>query len=309
MLILRGITLLVIALLVFAAQDAIVKFLSIRYEVIQLLTWRIIFVVLMLIAIGLSSHGLKIMVTSNWPLMCLRGVMAFLAFSNYYIALKIMPLGQAATIYMTAPLFVTALSVPLLGETVGLRRWIAVTIGFAAVVYMLNPGADVFRLISALPLLSALFYSLIPIITRKIDSRENSLTIAFYTATTYCVLCLLVSGAVHLWPAGNEQNGLWAIIAQPWIALDIRAWLLIVLSSIMFTVGVLCLTMAYRTAPVSTLAPFEYSYLVWAMLAGFIVFSDIPVLRTWVAAAVIAGSGIYIAFRERQAVAPIHSAP
>ncbi len=232
--------------------------------------------------------------------MLLRGFFAFAAFTNYYFALSFIPLGDAATVYMTAPLFVTALSVPLLGEHVGKRRWLAVIVGFTAVVLMLSPGSDIFRPVALLPLASALFYSFIPIITRNFNVKENTLTITFYTTLSYATLCLLLSAAIHLWPAMPQDTGIWSLVAQPWNTLDIKSWMWVLVSSALFAAGILCITTAYRAAEVSVLAPFEYSYLLWATLIGFIVFSDIPSLRTWVAGFVIAGSGIYIAIRERR---------
>ena len=302
----RGITFLVIALLIFAVQDAVVKYLTEQYEVIQILTWRIIAVVVITACIALSKHGWDFLKTHQRALMLLRGFLAFAAFTNYYFALSYMPLGDAATIYMTAPLFVTALSVPLLGEHVGIRRWLAVIIGFTAVVFMLNPGSGLFRPIALLPLAAALFYSFIPILTRNFDSKEHTLTIVFYTTLSYAVLCLMLSAAVHLWPALPQDSGIWGSIAQPWNTLNAQAWMLILLSSVMFTAGILCITTAYRAADVSVLAPFEYSYLLWATLIGYMVFSDVPTLRTWVAGFVIAGSGIYIAIRERHATHSIN---
>ncbi|MBX2886767.1 MAG: DMT family transporter [Granulosicoccus sp.] len=296
----RGITYLVTALFIFTAQDAVVKYLSQDYEVIQILTWRILLVVLIIGSIALQRFGWRHLKTDRWSLMLVRGCLAFLAFTNYYIALSYIPLADAATVYMTAPLFVTALSVPLLGEKVGLRRWLAVIIGFGAVVFMLNPGSGLFQAIAVLPLLSALFYSFIPIVTRKIDSREHVLTITFYTASSYALLCILFTIAVHLWPSTSADTGLWSVVAQRWPPLTGRAWMLLILSSVMFASGILFITAAYRAAEVSVLAPFEYSYLLWATVIGYIVFTDVPTLRTWVAGLIIAGSGIYIAIRERR---------
>lgn len=297
--IIRGIALLVLALLVFAVQDAIVKSLTRHYTVIQILTLRILLVVLMLGLIARIKIGWRFLIARQWPLMVLRGFLAFSAFTHYYFALSYLPLADAATVFMTAPLFVTALSFLILGELVGIRRWLAVVVGFTAVVFMLNPGSDVFRMISVLPLASALFYSCIPIVTRKFSASEHTLTITFYTASAYALFCIVASVMVYLWPASPQDQGVWALVAQPWKSLTSHAWLLVFLSSAMFSMGILCITAAYRAAEVSVLAPFEYSYLIWATLIGYLMFSDVPELRTWLAGFVIAGSGIYIAFRER----------
>lgn len=296
----RGIAYLVTALLVFAVQDAIVKYLTENYEVIQILTWRIVTVVLIFGCVAGFKHGWSFLKTRQLSLMLLRGFLAFAAFTNYYFALSYIPLADAATVYMTAPLFVTALSVPFLGEFVGVRRWVAVIVGFAAVVFMLNPGSGLFQPIAALPLVSALFYSFIPIVTRKFDSGQHTLTITFYTSLSYATLCLLLTAIIHAWPAAPDDTGIWSLIAQPWVPLSEQAWVLMLLSSVLFATGILLITVAYRAAEVSILAPFEYSYLLWGTIVGYLVFSDVPTVRTLLAGLIIACSGIYIALRERR---------
>ncbi len=306
---LRGIFFLLLALLVFTVQDAMVKYLTESHAVLQILTWRILIVVCILGCIAKYKLGWQFLNTDRRALMFLRGFLAFAAFTNYYFALSYLPLADAATVYMTAPLFVTALSVPMLGEQVGMRRWVAVTIGFTAVVYMLNPGSDIFQPIAALPLASALFYSFIPIVTRLFDTRDHTLTIVFYTALSYAIFCLVASILVHLWPATPHDQGIWASIAQPWNTMNTSVWVLTFITSLLFTVGIVCITSAYRLAQASVLAPFEYSYLIWATLIGYLFFADVPTVRTWFAGLIIAGSGIYIAIREHQSAVLIKAKP
>jgi len=303
---LRGIFFLLLALLIFTVQDAIVKYLTERHEVLQILTWRTLIVVCILGCIAKYKLGWRFLKTDRRALMLLRGFFAFAAFTNYYFALSYLPLADAATVYMTAPLFVTALSVPMLGEQVGIRRWIAITIGFAAVVYMLNPGSGIFKPIAMLPLASALFYSFIPIVTRLFDSKDHTLTIVFYTTLSYAFFCLVTSTLIHLWPAMPHEHSIWATIAQPWNTMKASTWVLTFLSSMLFTAGIVCITIAYRVTQASVLAPFEYSYLIWATLIGYLVFSDIPTVRTWIAGLMIAGSGVYIAMREHRATGHNH---
>jgi len=298
---LRGIFFLLLALLIFTVQDAIVKYLTQSHEVLQILTWRTLIVVCILGCIAKHQLGWRFLKTDRRALMFLRGFFAFAAFTNYYFALSYLPLADAATVYMTAPLFVTALSVPMLGEQVGLRRWIAITIGFAAVVYMLNPGSGIFQPIAALPLASALFYSFIPIVTRLFDSSDHTLTIVFYTTLSYAFFCLVTSALIHLWPATPQDNNIWSSIAQPWNTMSTNSWALTFLSSLLFSAGIVCITIAYRAAQASVLAPFEYSYLIWATLIGYLIFSDVPTPRTWIAGIIIAGCGVYIAMREHRA--------
>lgn len=302
-----GMTLIMAALLVFAIQDAMIKGLSARYPVIELLSLRILLVLVFVGMAAALAAGRRAFVTTQWRPMCLRGLLAFAAFYLYYIALTYLPLADAATVLMTAPLFVTLLSVPLLGERVGLPRWLAVSVGFLAIVYMLDPGAELFTPMAALPLLSALCYALMPIITRSIQVDEVSITITVYTTLSYAAACALFSALVFLFPAAAGETGVWAVQAQPWQWPTSVDALSIAITSVLFTVGLYAITLAYRVANVSILAPFEYTYLLWAVAIGYIAFGEVPASRTLVAGAVIAACGIVIAVREHRSRASVQT--
>lgn len=295
-------------MLLFAIQDALFKKLTQDHAVVQLLLVRMSLVVTILFAVYFIKRKSLTLRTNHWPLMCLRGIIAFGAFTLYYLALQKIPLAEGATVLMSAPLFVTALSVPLLKERVGPNRWVAVCVGFVAVVVMLRPGAGLFQPIMILPLISALLYSLIPIITRLIDSKESAFTITFYTAAPYLALCILTSVWLHLFPASASSSQLYVAFAQPWASITLNTLLLIALSAGLFCVAVYLITSAYRLAQASAIASFEYVYLIWAILVGYMMFGDVPAVITCLAAAVIASCGIYITWREHHNKAPAEAA-
>jgi len=296
----RAIAYLLLATLFFAIQDALFKQLGQQYAVVQLLLYRMTMVVTIMFLLHLSHRQRRPIVTRHWRLMSLRGVIAYTAFTLYYLALQKIPLANGATVFMTAPLFVTALSVPLLAERIGIHRWGAVGIGFIAVVVMLQPTSDIFRPIMALPLLSALIYALIPIITRLIESGEKAFTITFHTTLSYWVLCILASVLVHLVPPSDSSTALYTAYAQPWPAMQWPSLALIAITASLFCISVLLLTSAYRLAQASAVTSFEYSYLVWAIVTGYLFFGDKPSALTWMAAIVIASCGVYITLRERR---------
>jgi len=270
------------------------------YEVIQLLLARMSLVVLIMgVALLLSPYRRQFF-TPHWRPMCLRGVCGFFAFALYYIALQDMPLADGATLLMTAPLFVTVLSVPLLGERVGVHRWAAVCTGFVAIVVMLQPSSQLFKPISALPLLAAMIYALVPILARKINADVSALVIAFFTTLTYWMVCILAAVLVLSFPAAPDDAGWWAIVAQPWPAISLHDAGLVIISALFFCAAIVFITLAYRTTNVSVIASFEYSYIVWATLMGYLFFGDVPAALTWIAGAVITACGVYIALRERR---------
>lgn len=231
--------------------------------------------------------------------MLARGVLAFFAFTTYYIALSRIPLADAAAVFMTAPLFVTLLSALILRERVGLERWSAVVIGFCAVLYMLNPGSTLFKIESTLPLFSAMCYAFIPIINRHIGLSEHALTMGIYTTTSYFLLMILASLLITVMPTPTSDNSMLQGVFQDWGMLQPTEWLLLLLAGVIFASALLSITQAYRIAVVSTVAPFEYVYILWANVIGYLMFSDVPSSRTLVGSVIIVTCGCYIIYRER----------
>ena len=290
----------VFGLLAFAIQDAVVKQLSVDYPVLQLLTVRGVVVFVSLGVLVFVVGGLPLFKSTRPSPMLLRGVFAFFAFTIYYLALSKIPFADGAAVYMTAPLFVTALSIPLLGERVGIHRVLAVLTGFLAALVMINPGSTLFQPAAVLPLFSAMLYAFIPIINRHIGLSQHPLTMGFYTTASYLGLCILAGLIVHSFEWSISEGSLFSNLFQPWLPMTTPALLLTALSGFFFVLGLLGLTQSYRLLPVSIVAPFEYSYLLWATLIGLIAFNEIPGPRTLLGGLVIILCGCYVAFREHQ---------
>lgn len=289
------------SLLAFAVQDTLVKSLSATYAVMQLLTIRTMVVVFLLTATGLWIYGSWIVKTDNPKPMLIRGVLAFFAFSSYYLSLSQIPLADAGAIYMTAPLFVTLLSIPLLRERVGLHRWAAIVIGFLAVVFMLKPGTGLFQLMAALPLFSALCYAMIPIINRRIGYSQHVLTMSIYTTTSYLTLAVISAVIIHFLPPADDASPLLVkMLLARWQIPTVIDFAMIVASGVIFVFGLMGITHAYRIAAVSVVAPAEYSYLIWTSVLGFVVFNDFPDLRVIFGSIVVVAAGLYVMYRERK---------
>lgn len=295
-----GPLMLVTALFAFALQDVIVKGLSDQYAVIQILTIRIAVVLFIFLIACRFSQGMHILSNRHWPVLLARGVLAFMAFTSYYLALAKIPMANASAVYMTAPLFVTALSIPLLGERVGTHRLLAVLIGFCAVLLVVNPGSSLFRIESALPLFSALCYAMLPIITRRIGLSAHVLAMATYNSISYLICCLILAVFIYLYPATQESPTLWKSIATIWTVPGARDTGLMILSGVIFSFAILCITQAYRIASVSAVAPFEYTYLLWSIVLGYLAFGEMPASRTLLGGAIIVASGIYVLYRENR---------
>lgn len=289
------------ALLAFAIQDTLVKSLSANYPVMQLLTIRTVVVVFLLIAAGLWFYGSWIVKTNNPKPMLIRGVLAFFAFSSYYLSLSQIPLADAAAIYMTAPLFVTLLSIPLLRERVGFHRWAAIVTGFIAVVFMLKPGTGLFQFMAALPLFSAVCYAMIPIINRRIGYSQHVLTMSIYTTSSYLMLALIAAVLIHILPPPGENSPLLVkMLLARWQIPTAIDFAMIAASGVIFVFGLMGITHAYRVAAVSVVAPAEYSYLIWTSVLGIVIFNDFPDFRVVSGSAVVVAAGLYVMYRERK---------
>jgi len=300
---LYGVLYVVFGLLAFAIQDAIVKALTKHYPVLELLTVRSIVVLLGLVVLmktigASSSRGVSLFKTPTPALLMSRGAFAFFAFTAYYLALSQIPLADAAAVYMTAPLFVTALSVPLLGEKVGVHRVLAVIVGFLAAIMMIRPGSSVFQMAATLPLFSAMCYAFIPIINRRVGLSQPALTMAFYTILCYLLLCVVAFFLVHNIRWSVDSDSVLANLVAHWQPMSLVHLLWCVVSGLFFIGGLLGLTHSYRLLPVSVVAPFEYSYLIWATALGWLIFRESPGLHTIAGGLVVVLCGCYITYRE-----------
>jgi drug/metabolite transporter (DMT)-like permease len=278
---LKGIACGIVAMSLFPAQDAIVKWLSSDYSVFQLLFMRSIFVFIPVAILVMRSGGPRVLRTKQPAMLILRAAFSFGAWSVYFFAISQIPLADAMALVFSAPLIITALSVPFLGEAVGLRRWVAVGVGFLGVLIMIEPGSGTLQGVALLPLVSAAFYSVSMLLTRILTRREASVTMLFYSTLTILVL------------SGVAQPFVW--VTPDWPDLGLMALMGLLTGCAQFLA-----TQAYRFAAPAVVAPFDYTSLVWATLYGYLLFGDLPRSAVIIGAAVVIGSGLFILYRERK---------
>lgn len=236
----------------------------------------------LVIFFGLARQfgGLGMLISKKWRWHLLRTLLATGAMFGFFYGLSRMPLVNALTLGFTAPLMLTALSVPLLGEHVGWRRWLAVSIGFVGVLIILRPGKSDVTLADLAVLFAAFCYALLAITARKLSATENSFSLSVYvTAGPMLVSSTLVSSGA-------------------WIAPDLNGWLLFVLAGTCSVIAWIGIVGGYRRAPPAILAPFEYTALVGGAVAGYLIWDEVPDRWVVIGAAVIIGSGLFVVYRE-----------
>ena len=280
----RGIACALVAWLLFAGMDAGSKLLAQDHAIIQILWVR--FLSLLAVSGWLAArHGRAGLITRRFWLQSLRSLMLVVEIGLFILTITALPLADAHAILAIAPLIVTALSVPLLGEKVGIRRWTAVGVASIGMLIILRPGLGVMHPMALVALLCAGMWSLYQVLTRIVSRTDPPLTTLFYTA---------LIGALALTAIGPFY----------WRAPDAEGWALFALVAVLGASGHYLLIKALQLAPASLLQPFAYTVLVWATLVGFTVFGDVPDLLTVVGAAIIVASGIYAFARERKLRSP-----
>ena len=274
-----GIALMLAGIAGFAVMDAIIKWLTADYPITQVVALRSWFGLPLLCLFALYDGGLKALRTRR-PMVHVGRYLLVLALSfSFFWALSQMKLVDAIAITFAAPIFITALSVPLLKEPVGLHRWVAISIGFCGVLIMLRPGAGVFQWAALVVICSVVVYALLMITTRAFKSTESTASLMLYPQLGMSLTGIIIAPLFWVTPSLGDL-GLFA------------------LAGLFGSVGVMCLTHAFRLGPAAVVSPFEYSALIWATLLGFLLWGELPDAFTLGGAGIVISSGLYIIYRE-----------
>jgi drug/metabolite transporter (DMT)-like permease len=275
----KGIVYMLAASSTLTIMDAGIKWLTADYPVPQIGFMRYAIGILVAAVMAARLGGIATLRTRRPGGHALRSLFNLATMLTFYYALDALPLTDSIAIGYAAPLFMTALSVPLLGERVGWRRWSAVTVGFLGVLIAAQPSAAGISAGALYALAAALFYALTLVTSRQLSTTESSHTILFY----YSLFVVIALGAWMPWV---------------WVTPRLQDLWLIVFAGVAGSFGQFFLNQAFRYGEVSLLAPLDYSGLVWAGLLGFVVWGDVPTPAVLGGSAVIISAGIYIVRRE-----------
>ncbi|MEZ5932020.1 MAG: DMT family transporter [Alphaproteobacteria bacterium] len=274
-----GIGFVVLAFLLYSSMDMMVKLLSTGYPIHQMLFFNALFALLPIAFAVWRTGGVRLLRTRRPAGHLLRGAFGMAASFAAMSAFSLMPMADVYAILFATPLLVTALSVPLLGEQVGWRRWSAIIVGFAGVMIMLDPGQSTIGPGSIAALIAAMLASLSVVMVRKLSVTESTGSIALYSN----LLIVVAMGA--------------------WLLIDFRPMPLadLALAGVAGMAGgcaLLALIGAYRRAAAAIIAPFQYSQMIWGVVFGFLVFGDLPTAGVVLGSAIVVASGLYIIHRE-----------
>ena len=276
---LAGILFMLVAVFLFGFNSAAGKWLVAKYSVGEFLLLRSTMTLILLLPL-IWRAGWRVFANAPRPgLQLLRVVLSSLEIAMFFWAVGYMPLADTTTFYLAGPIYVTALSVLLLGERVGWRRWTAVLVGFCGVVIALRPSAASVTLPALIALAGSMIYALLMITTRAL--RETDQTVLMTTQ----LLGILLFAAVMA-PFG-------------WVAPALPDLMLLAGVAILQVVSLFCSVRSLQLADASVVAPYQYSLILWSVLFGWQVFNEVPDAYTMIGAAIIVAAGLYIFWRER----------
>jgi drug/metabolite transporter (DMT)-like permease len=283
----RGILFVVASILVFSVVNAIVKWLVVRYSVVEIIFFRSSFALLPCLYLIATHGGMPVLRTRRLHEHITRSALQFISMMCIFTAFGLMPLADAVAITFSSPLFLTVLSIPLLGEQVRVHRWTAVVVGFIGVLIILPPGSGMLKSGALFALTNAIMNALLTIAVRRMSVTEASTALVFYQTLVTAVIALVLLPLFWTSPS----------------LLDIG---LFAAAGLLSGIGQYWWTQAYRFLPAAVAAPFSYTSMVWSLILGYAVWGDIPTAAVLCGAVVVVASGLYILYREaiRRTVKP-----
>ncbi|WP_027960709.1 DMT family transporter [Halomonas halodenitrificans] len=278
---LKGIGLMCLGVLCLALGDAITKWLGEVHSPLQIIFFRTLVSLPLIALIARFSGGLRTLSTRRPGVHLLRGLIFTGTMICFMWGLTLLPLAETTAIAFAAPLFVTLLSVPLLGEGVDRPTLMATTLGFVGVLVVVRPGGESFQLGALVVVGAAVFYALLMITARRYGAREHLWALVFYST----LVPLLVSAATLPW--------VWQMPAP-------LHWPAFLAAGFLGVGAMTGLTLAFRYAPAALAAPFDYTALLWAVLLGWWFWGEVPDIWVFVGGSLIIASGLAIAYHERR---------
>jgi drug/metabolite transporter (DMT)-like permease len=275
----HGILLSLASTLLFSVLWCCVKELSERYSIYEVTFFRNLLAIVPVVLMFAPRRSWGMLRVRRISGHVWRGAIGVVGMTFGFLSYHLMPLADAVAISFMSPLVVTALSVPLLGERVGIHRWSAVIIGFGGVLVIVNPSRGMFTPGVSVAICGAIASALSMITIRQLNRSDPPLAIVFYFTLFATMFTALPLPFVWVTPSGSDLG-------------------LLVLMGLTGGVGQYFMTRAYGLAPAAVISPFTYSGLLWATLLGWFLWSDVPKPQVFAGAAIVIASGLYILYRE-----------
>ena len=293
----KGIFFIMTGMAFFSIQDSLIKYIYEDVALFELYFGRTLIQSIILLSFVLLTKK-TIILKTHYPVLTLIRVVCF-GFSFFYISLTFMTLAMTSALFFSCPFFMSMFAKFFLKEKIGIRRWSAIFVGFIGVLIVLNPSLEEFNFFKLAPVACALCYATSMTITKYTSSKDSiytQMTWLYIFAIFASIIIFLVSGDGKF---NNFSDSTMQFIFREWFTNPAEAWPYVLIMGIVASISFFCVFSAYSIASPSIVSLFEYSYIVWAMLAGYILFETVPVPRTFIGASIIIGAGFYMYYREK----------
>lgn len=279
-----GIVLMLGALFLFVMMDSAIKASVQDLSVIQVLWARFLFHMIV-VAAALAAMGRRLPPRTGAPkLQIVRSLCLAAANLFFTAALVHVPLAECVAIGFVSPLIVTLLAARMLKERVGWQRWTGILVGFAGVLVIIRPGAGVTHPAAAFVLLTAVVFAVYSVLTRRLAGVDDAFTTIFHTGVAATVVTTLIVPFFWVWPT-------------------LEQWALLLVLGTLGGIGHFLLILAYQRAQASVLAPFAYTQIVWATLAGWLLFGELPDEVALIGALIVSAGGLFVLWAETRGAA------
>ena len=278
-----GILLMIITTIVFASQDGLSKYLATEYNVYMVVMIRYWFFAAFVISMSSRrTGGIKRVAKTKSPILQIfRSVILVAEMCITILAFTLLGLAETHAIFASYPLIIAMLSGPILGEYVGWRRWLAISVGFIGILIILNPGNGIFSPYALVPLAGAILFALYGLLTRYVGQYDSSSTSFFWTGVVGSIAMTVVG--LNYWDPVSKSD-----------------WSIMLLLSASGVVGHYLLIKCYEVAEASAVQPFAYLQLIWASMIGIIIFGEQITTNVLIGACIIVGAGLFTLWRERK---------
>jgi S-adenosylmethionine uptake transporter len=274
---------------IFSLQDATVKWLVTSLPIWEILFFRSIVIIVLVVAVTGLTNFREVLVNPNRNALIGRGALILVAWLAYFTAAKSLHLAELVTLYFSTPAFVVILSIFLLGEKVGWARWAATILGFGGVLIAANPSAAMDLLPIGLVLFAAVSWAVTNILVRMISRTETTLNLMVASSALFVIVC-------------------GATLPFNWVTPDLFSVCLMIGLGFVGGTGQYLLFEGYRLAPASAIAPFEYVTLIWAFVWGFVIWQDWPATAVFIGAGLIIVSGLGMIYVENRTLRRLREA-
>lgn len=278
---LKGIGLMAVAACIVSVMHVFVRDLSSDVHPIQIAFYRNVVGFLLLLPFLLRQDR-ALWITKQPKLQFFRAVIGTCALLSWFTALSMVPVGDATAISFVTVLFVTIGAALVLKEKVGLRRWMAILVGFVGTLIIIRPGSGLFGAGALVALMSTVFWAAALICVKILSRTDSSVTMVFYANTFFTIFSFIPALFFWTWPTFEQT-----------------IWMIVI--GVMATLGHLCMAQSLKMADATVVVPMDYTRMLWAAGVGFLFFGEFPDLLTWVGGTVIFLSTVYITYRESRA--------